>query len=287
MPYLYLAIAVLGSSGVSIASGYFARKTVGKKGAQPAFLLMETAFIFLAWTVMYLANPSFDLGVLPYSVGFGAFLVFALTGSIKAISNGSVAMTALVNQSSMIAVSVWGLLFWGEVFTWQTGVGLVLVLVALCLCLMPGKGEGVSVTGKWLLFATMLFVGNAGASIVQRSEQMAFQGAHGNMLMCFALLIGVAYGVINFLRSDRSQTREVVRAGGVWPVLAGGANVAMNVAVILLATTTLPASLIYPAISIGGLAFSTLYSRFVFGERLSAVQWLGMGLGVTATLLLA
>ena len=286
MPYLYLITAVICSSSVSIASGFFTRKTAGKKGGNAFFLCVELGVIFLLWAIAYALNFSFEPSVLIYSVLFGVFFVMATTGNINAISHGSVALTSLVNQSSMLLVSVWGLLLWGETFTLETGVGLVLVLVALWLCLNPTSG-GTKINVKWLVFATMLLVGNAGASIVQRNQQMAFGGMHGNMLMFFAVMIATGFCLIRFLRSDRTDAGAMLRGGVVWPMIAGVANMLMNVVVMLLATTTLPASLIYPTISIGGLMLSVLFSRFVFKEHLSPMQWVGIGLGVIATAILA
>lgn len=286
MPYLYLATAVISSASVAIASGFWARGTAGKKGGNALFLCLQLGFIFLLWTVAFLTGFSFDVSVLPYSILFGVFFVLATTGNINAISNGSVALTSLVNQSSMLVVSIWGLCFWGEVFTLETGIGLVLVLVALWLCLKPAPGEE-KINAKWLAFATMLLVGNAGASVVQRSQQMAFNGMHGNMLMFFAIMIAFGFCLVRFLRGDRSDVRSMMGLNTVWPLVAGGTNMLMNVVVMLLATTTLPTSLIYPTISIGGLMISVLFSRFVFKESLNVQQWIGMALGVVATAILA
>ena len=64
-------------------------------------------------------------------------------------------------------------------------------------------------------------------------------------------------------------------------------NLILNLFVMLMATSSLSPSLIYPTISIGGLMIVTLFSLFAFRERLRASQWVGVALGITSVLLLS
>ena len=53
-----------------------------------------------------------------------------------------------------------------------------------------------------------------------------------------------------------------------FPVAAGVTNVLLNLAVIILATSELSPSLIYPVLAVGGLAVTMLFSIFAFKEKL-------------------
>jgi uncharacterized membrane protein len=57
--------------------------------------------------------------------------------------------------------------------------------------------------------------------------------------------------------------------------------------VMLLATSILSPSLVYPAISVGGLVLVAIFSLFVFKEKLKWWQWVGIVLGTIATALLS
>jgi drug/metabolite transporter (DMT)-like permease len=61
----------------------------------------------------------------------------------------------------------------------------------------------------------------------------------------------------------------------------------LNYFVILLAATSLSPSLIYPVIGVGSLAVVIMFSLFAFKEKLKWWQWLGLGIGAVATLLLS
>ena len=180
-----------------------------------------------------------------------------------------------------------GLHFWDTPITPIVLIGLCLVLISLSLCLYQrsGKQEGLSL--KWLLFALMGFLGNAGCSIVQRTQQVAFNGAYSNMLMAAASLLSLLVCLLLYLRSNRCDTRAILKRAWYVPLVAGLLNVGLNMLVMLMAVGSLSPSLIYPSLSVGGLILATLFSATVLRERLRATQWAGIAIGLVATLLLS
>ena len=129
-------------------------------------------------------------------------------------------------------------------------------------------------------------VGNMGCSIVQKSEQRAFDGAHGNQLMFFAMIFACIVCCILYSR-DKCEDVKVVMKSSYYPIAAGICNVGLNFCVILMATGPLSPSLIYPAIAVGGLSLTALFSVFAFKEKLSWQRWLGISIGALATVLLS
>ena len=74
----------------------------------------------------------------------------------------------------------------------------------------------------------------------------------------------------------------------VWlPICAALLNLVLNVFVMLLANTKLSPSLIYPVIGVGSLAVTLVFSLFVFKEKMHWRQWVGVGIGAVAVLLLS
>ena len=55
----------------------------------------------------------------------------------------------------------------------------------------------------------------------------------------------------------------------------------------LMAMTDLSPSLIYPVVSVGGLAVVTIFSLFVFKEKMYPKQWFGVAIGAVAVVLLS
>lgn len=290
MDYLFLTGAVLCASTASIFGGYFNRACEGKKDSSAYYNLLQLLTVFFGWTLLFALNSDFNIAVLPYAVGFGIAYCISTFGIINALRTGPILITTLIQQFSLIAVTVWGFFFWDADLTPIVAIGLILVCAAIFLCLYTGKkndGEnGGKFSLRWLIYVIMAFVGNAGCTIIQRTQQMAFDGKYGNMLMMIATLFGLIFFLVMFLRADKKDASFVLKKS-YFPVATGIGNLLLNVFVMLLATSALSSSLIYPTISIGGLIIVTLFSLFAFRERLRASQWVGVALGVISVLLLS
>ena len=246
--------------------------------------------IWIAWGVMYALDFSFDKKVLSYAIPMGAVYAVVTWANISALKCGPVSLTALFLQLSLIATTVWGFFFWGEKVTVLSVVGLVLAICSLVLCLYEKKSsekEGGKISLKWVILALVVFFGNATSSILQRTQQTAFNGRHENMMMFFAMSIALIAFTCAYLKSDKTHTRVMVKETGWIPLLAGIANFLLNLFVIFLATSNLPPSLVYPVISVGGLAVSSLASSLLFKERLYPWQWAGMVLGALSVVFLS
>ena len=287
MPYLYLIVAAFMCSSSSVVGRLFSRKTEGEKGATKFYNGLQLVSIFFIWSILYAFNFSFDAKVLPYSLLFGISFIGSNVGTINALKHGPTMLTALFNSLSLILTTVWGFIFWKTEITVVIVVGLILVTMAIYLCLYTGKKEEKKFSWKWLLFVLMAFTGNAGCSIVQRTQQMQFDGQHKFMLMAFATFLAAIAGMVLYISGRKTRKEEELKKSWYFPITAGVSNVLLNLFVLLLATSALSPSLIYPVIGVGGLMIVTLVSLFIFKEKLKGQQWLGIVLGAVAIVLLS
>lgn len=291
MDYLYLICTVFLSSTSSLFGGFYNRKTTGKRDSSPLYNLILCSAAFLGWVILYLSfGPSFDARVLLYSAGFGLSYAACMFGLTNALRTGPVAMTSLMLQLALIATTVWGFFFWDTKFSLTTGIGLVLVIISLWLCLNSGKEAKVNETKvslKWLFFAFVAFLGNSGCAIIQKTQQLHFDGKHGNLMMMCAIFFAVIFSLIVYLKSDKTDSREIARAYSGFPIAAGLCNVVHNLIVIILATSDIEPSIVYPVISVGGLSVTSIFSIIVFKEKLKWWQWVGIAVGAAAVVLLS
>ncbi len=94
--------------------------------------------------------------------------------------------------------------------------------------------------------------------------------------------ISVIVCLVLYLRSDRGGDLVVLKKNAVLPICAGVFNGLQNLLVIILASSILSPSLIYPVLCVGGLMITTLSSFFVFKEKMKWWQWLGVLIGTCA-----
>lgn len=287
MPYIYLMLAVVMCSSSSICGKYFHRKAGAYRDNGIFYNFMLMISVFVGWGILYAINFSFDSGVLLYSAMFAACYAACQFGTIHALKHGPATLTALFNSLSLILTAIWGLIFWNAKLTVFVVTGLILVVCSITLCVYSKQQGEKSISPKWLFYVSLAFLGNAGCSIVQRTQQMQYGGQHGNMLMLFATGICALLYLFIFSGSDKRDTRVMLKCAWWVPVCAGLCNLILNLMAILLASTELSPSLIYPLIGVGGLSIVTVFSLVVFKEKMSRRQWLGVAVGAAAVVLLS
>ena len=287
MPYIYLITSVFMSASSSVLGKIFIKKNDTKKDATIFYNFLLIISVFIGWGILYIIDFSFNANVLWYSVLFAVCYLAGYIGMINALKYGPAMLTSLFMGLSLLLTTLWGFLFWDEKITFPVVIGLILVVCAIVLCLCTREKDEKSFTWKWLFYIVLACLGNAGCSIVQRAQQLQYNGQHGNMLMFFAIGLSALTYLIIYLRSNREDTPTMFKTSWWLPISAGVCNLILNLFVMLMAVTELSPSLIYPVIGVGGLAVVTIFSLLVFKEKMRWWQWLGVAVGAVAVLLLS
>ena len=289
MPYLYLVFSAIFIASSGIIATFFNNKTKSYKNTTSFYYVFLSASMFLSWFLYYIFNFSFDIRVLPYSILFFVFFSGTFIFELRAIQAGPTSLTSLMLQFSLIAVTLYCIIVkWPNAkFSLLVVIGLILVILSVTLCLYEGKSnKGLKITKKWLVFATLLLISNAGSAIIQKEQQIRFDGQHGSMLMTVACFFFFIYSLIMYIRSDKSEFKNNGKVS-VFPIIAGVFNFGLNFLVILLAQQTLISpSVVYPVIAVGGLMCTMLFASLIFKERLAWWQWIGIAVGITAVTIL-
>ncbi len=289
LPYVYLICCVFFAASLSLfASAYNKKNESRKHDCTPLYNLIYVLCVVIAWAVIWATDFSFDIKVMPYSILFAIGYAAAIMGLIISMKNGPMALTSLIFQLSIVATSVWGFFFWDSPVTLPVILGLVLVFLSLFFCLYTKKKEGEKgVSLKWLICVGITFISNGAISIIQRQQPIDFNKQHSSMMMFFGTFFAFIIILIAFLKSNKSEAKEVVKTSGFIPVLSGVCNVLMNLFIIRLATSKLSPSLIYPTIGVGGIIITTLFSVIALKEKKTPMQWIGILFGAAATVLLS
>ena len=287
MSYFYLFLAMVFSALITVAGRFYNNKTKDISHVSALYSLLTPAFSALGWLILWSSDFSFDLGVLPFSALYGLTYSFFTVGILGAIQYGSTSLTALVKQLALVGVSFWGFFFWGTEFKTLSIVGIFLLVVSLILCLLTkeSKSEGHHM-GKWLFFCSLVTIGNAGCSIVQRYQQMTFDYQHKNMFMFFALIFATLFSLMLALREEKTNWKATIKHAWVFPALAGSSSALSNVFALLLIKRQMSPVILYPGVAVGGLILTTLFATLFFRERLRPKQWVGLAVGAVALLLL-
>lgn len=286
MDCFFLISCVICSACQSLLCGAFNKKTTQYSGTASLYTLLLIGSAFLSWCVMLAMDGQISASVLPYAVLFALCYTAANWALARALRTGSVAVTSLMMQLSLIGATIWGFLFWNTAFTWPTALGLLLVVLSLWLCLRTGKTEKRR-NVRWLVYAALLFAANAGCTIVQKTQQLHSNGQYGTFFMVMAVGLSALVNMAGLCGRGKSIPWKCLRGSWYFPVIAGVSNGLMNWFVIQLANSSLSPSLVYPVIAVGGLAVTTLCSALLFRERINRQQWIGIVIGAVAVAILS
>lgn len=286
MEYCYLILAVFMSAASSVLGKMYDKRQGDAKGGIWFYNLLLGIGFFLLWGIAYVFDFSFSVGVLLCSMLFAVGFCVYNWGLVQALKYGTTSLTTLFTSMSLLLTTFWGFIFWGAKPNLIVVIGLIMVVSAIYFCLYTDKKEPQSFSWKWLFFSVLAMLGQAVCAIVQRTQQMHFEGQHGTMMMTFAALFTMLLFLVLYFTNGKAEVKNMAKTW-YFPVLAGISNMFLNFFVILLAVSSLSPSLIYPVLGVGGLITVTIFSLFAFKEKLKWQQWLGVALGAVATILLS
>jgi uncharacterized membrane protein len=287
MEYFYLLLAMTFSALITVSGRLYNNKNRELEYVTRLYSLLASIFAAIGWLVLWLTDFSFDARVLPYSALYGVLYACFTVGMLGAIKVGSTSLTGLVKQVALVGVSFWGYFFWDTQFTTVSAIGIVVLLISLALCLLvKEKKTDDHHLGKWLFYALLITIGNAGCGILQRYQQMHFNYQHKNMLMFFSYVFAICFCFVFSLGEKKENWKRAIKQSWAFPALSGISSAGSNLFILLLVKCRMSPVILYPGIAVGGLIITTLIAFFGFREKLRPQQWVGLAVGAVALVLL-
>lgn len=252
-----------------------------------AVCTMSAAVFFIC---MDKGGLQFELGLLPYVFGFAVAYGSAVLFSFLAIREGSMSFTCLATSYSLFIPTVYGLLFLKESASLYLYIGFALLAISIFF-INAKKGDSENAnnafTVKWLIYALLAFLGNGFASTTQTMQQLKFDGNYKSEFMILALIIVSGFFWALALMSEKSEMKPCFKKAGVFMVFTGLANAVVNQLVMTLVSRGMPASIMFPVISGGGIVFTTMISVLFYKEKLTRKQYIGLLCGAVSVVFMS
>jgi|JI9StandDraft_2_1071091.scaffolds.fasta_scaffold01088_11 drug/metabolite transporter (DMT)-like permease len=243
---------------------------------------------FVAFTCGSMVAPPWAVGdltplTLPALVlGILFITIFYMTG--VSTQRAGVAATSVASKMSLVLTVAVAVVLYDEepgLLGWS---GILLALVGVVLASWTNGPAGAR--GMWILPA-LLFLGNASIDILLNATQREVLTPATEPVLP-TLIFGVA-GVLGSIRLITGPGGSQIRDPRVWVagLLLGSVNYASLYFIVgSLARSGYPASSVFPLMNIGVILFGILASIVVFQERLSRIQWWGIGCSIAALALI-
>lgn len=278
---------------IIIISGGFqgiVRKKFALRAPSASFSFTTGNVIFvLLFFIVTCREFNYPKELLPYSIGMAAsFCVASVTGLLS-IATGSLALSSLIGNYSLILPAIYGIAFLNEPTSTAFYMGLLLLLISIFLINFEPKGETKQITLKWIIFTALNFVSNGANSIIQKLQQMNFNGLYKNefMIVAIAIVVVVSFVMTHFFEREKGVYHFKI---GFWYyALFGILTGLVNFLVLVLSDPkmNMPASLMFPLISVTGMVLSLIIAKFMFKEKLSKLQLIGIAVGTVSIVFLS
>ncbi len=272
---------------ICVAVQNVCNKEYDKRVGNGAFTFASAGAFFAVTVFIATSGGSFSYPpeLTVYSIAFAVAYSVSIITAYFAISTGPLSLTSLIISYSLIIPAFYGIIFLHEPTEPPLIIGIILLLISLVFINLEDKKEEKKITLKWGILATLAFVGNGGCSVIQKIQQEKFGGLYKSEFMIVALAFTVVSLFATALFTERKQILPSLKKGFVWYSVRGLANGAVNFLVLVLALK-MPASVMFPVISAGGIVVAALLSILFYKEKLSSKQMLGLLLGLGAIIFL-
>ena len=176
------------------------------------------------------------------------------------------------------------IIFYGEDLTLTLIVGFSFLVTSLVL--MNAKKSEERLTLKWFVYVVFAFVGNGMFSVILSLYQRMSGAREDDQLMAIAMFVSAVLILGISAVKERDEFKESFRHG--WHratatgCLNGGANLCS-----LMVMRIMNISLISPISSGGAVVLSSLVGVFVYKERLSIRQYVGIAFGTLSVVLMS
>lgn len=284
-----LLLAALGT-GIHQIEGVMIKKYNGKhnKGGF-IFTALISLFAMLFFFITDKNGLNFPIEMIPYGIASGAFYCIASFLTFVAFGCGSFVLTNLFLSYSLLFSVGYGLFFLNDPATPLTYVGIALMMVSVFLVRGAKKGAGneekVKISLKWIVCVALSVIGSGMFGVMQKLQQVKFEKSCDNEFMIVTLGFSALVLLIAGIIMNGKDLLYILRHGGLYASVAGVSNGATNL-LNLVVNAMIPISIAAPTRSGIKIVISFLISLFIFKEKLTKRQVVGVIIGALALVLL-
>ena len=237
-------------------------------------------------------------------LAFGLLTAMQYLFMLKAISVGSWAYTTLVATISTIIPTLSGWLLWIESISLVQIIGIVLMFACFILSTDLSSGENKKLSLTWLFYAILVFFCTGGIGVMQKVHSTSIYSGEQNgfLLLAFAFATVFAFTMFTIVHFKERRNKPTITENKkseqvkVWDkyyswvwiiiIILSGVCVAMNNKYNLYLSGVLDSALFFPLVNGSNLILTTLFSCFIFKDKLKKLQWLGLIIGMVSVTLL-
>ena len=290
MLYVFMAIAIV----LSVFSNIILHSYKNRDFKTPGDVFLFNSGISLVWLVVLiiwsLISGDFVIsrGSVFFGVIYGVTLALFLYFKTQSMSTGPVALTSLISNCAFLVATGFGVVYADEIVKPLQGVGMGIILISLLLCVNPKKSEE-KLTLKWFIYCFAFFLAGGFIGIFYKIFNKSDAAQEVNSMMLTAAIVSsVLFAVFGFIINGVTKQQakpKVYKKSLIYMLLRGIAGciyIRMNVSL----SGQIPSVIFFPVSNGANVILSTLCGQFLFKEKLSTQQKIGIIIGLIAIVMI-
>ncbi|MBL7809342.1 MAG: DMT family transporter [Saprospiraceae bacterium] len=288
---LFLLLTVL----CSVALG-FLFKLFGRWGVDGFQAIVFNYFtcVFCGWIHLGqfpIQQSNFNAPWMPYALILGLIFISGFNLAAQTVRHFGVTIGAIMQKMSILMTVPFAMLVYDESSGWTKITGFILALAAIVLVnwTETKKNEDISILNKtmwWIPLLTWVLSGFLEVLFVKvQKENLANTADPTFIITIFATAgcIGLVTAIIGYGKNRLTWS---------WKNLAGGIalgipNYGSMVFMLWALNSGLEGSFVFPVANVGIILFTTIGAVTLFHEKLSLINWLGIGFALGAIALIS
>lgn len=253
---LFATLTVLAFALQGICCKEYGRRFPATLRAQAAMTFVATAVITLIMACLGGVQAIDGEGTF-IVIAFGAFFVLTLMAMTIAMNSGHMGITLLIQNSSLVVPTIYGIIAWKEKMTLPKGIGFACILFMMALSSgdagAPSEADRRSWNRRrWMLFTALAFIGDSFLSILQGMMSRASASTDSVTFTFWTSLVSMLISlalVIFFTLRDRDNRLISTKKEALdfaWTCAGIGVSTAGGNCFTILSLTVLPGIVFFP-----------------------------------------
>lgn len=237
-----------------------------------SYFLLESSF-----SVVEILNSDW----LYHAILIGALFIIVFNFYAYGIQKVGISISTVANKMSLIIPVCAALLLYSETetFTYLKGIAFFLALSGIYLS--STNGGKLSFDKKYIWLIILVFVGQGLSDSLFNDFAQKFPNEGGYLFFMVLFFMASFSGILILTGKSFKKKKPLQLKSMFWGIIFGIPNF-FSLVFFLKALGNLESSIVFPLVSMGVVVSSTLIGMFLFKEKLSKSNWIGILLSLCA-----
>lgn len=276
--YLLLLLAVLAAAAQNSLVRLFNQQYGSTDRPYYLFNAVGYGVVALVSWLLSLGALWFPWQTVLFGMGYGVLFFLTLLLYRKALLNGPVGVCSMLLSFSILLTIAYTSLRMGEPLRLNDVGGLLAFIVSVCLTCL--RGGHAATPQSWYLCSIGMMLTNAAATILTKEHQSLMGESHTKAYLLVGFLTASLLSLSVWFLS-RKQEESPKPSGRFYRLaIVTGLAVFGSAYCTTLLMNRLPAAVLFPTLSAGGVFVTALAGLLLFRELLTIREWFGLLVGL-------